>query len=171
MTDESERDMQESLQLASVEALIMNEPEDRAEQIAHAKKRLAALWADGNAELTDAYEMAFNEMESIDTPNPTVDKYAARPDWPAISRGESVIFKDHWCRVEAFTAKGVELSIGEPTAALRKRVIRAAGDTVLRHRKQNKKKVSARRRLRESHRQKRNRRTKVEETTDGNSPG
>ena len=118
--------------------------ESRETQVEQAKRNLAVLWADGNEELEEAYYMGFNEMEAEATPKPTVTTPAIKPGWPTIARGEKVVFKDHWCTVVAMTANGVELNIGEPTAALRKRAAQNAAAQRHAELKSNRKKKSVR---------------------------
>ena len=129
--------------------------ETQAENVARTKKRLAALWAPDNEELAEALVLAFDEMEAELASKPTVKSLAAKPGWPKIQRGEKVVFKDHWCTVVAFTAKGVELGIGEPTAALRKRTAKAGERILQKITKQRRKQKGVHQRQRKRYRDRR----------------
>lgn len=95
-----------------------------------AKQRFAELLAGGEADLIEAIGLALDEIidemgEVKKAPKMVfggAEQHGAPEGWPEIHVGEPVVFKDHWCRVVRFTKQGVELAMGEPTAALLKRV-------------------------------------------------
>lgn len=95
---------------------------ERKKEVDAAKAHLAHLWADGNERLEGALVSAFDTIELESTPKPTMKRFTPPPGWPEIQLREKVVFKDFWCTVIGFTARGVELAIGDPTAQLIKRV-------------------------------------------------